>query len=658
MADSAAVKNTSFGEAYPDFWKAIKNNESGYFEDNENIFCFASIYPLDGYHAIRWILVEAVPVSDLSVFNNEANQRIITISTLLSFVFMFVSLVAAWLLMLKREASKREKLTENIFKNSKEGIVIMDAETRIIYVNPAFSKITGYSEDEALGRKPSDLKKGDKRLELLYKMIKNAVNDTGSWQGEIIEKRKDGSTYPRMMTISKVFDSRTHELVNYLEIFEDLTSTRMIEETIDKMKNYDEITGLPTQVLFEQQMKGLIRKYDHIAVMILQITNYESLFHNLGKTFGTALIKEATARIKTFLNDEDLIGKLNRDQFVIARINGSEKLKLDSFLSKLLSFLQESIDIENKKNYLNISIGMAIFPDHSADIEKLISFANIAKNYAIQTGDNTYVYYEKEIEHNYWRNLKLETELRSALKKNELSLNFQPQVETGTGEIIGTEALLRWNNGELGRVGPDQFIPLAEKMELIIPIGKWVLEEAIKQNKKWMGLTKRRLVVAVNLSPVQFKNENLHELIQQLLEKYQMPAELLEVEVTEGVLVNNLECIKNELDKIEALGVKVSIDDFGTGYSSLKYLQRLKFDKLKIDREFIKDYPETDNGNIAKMIITLANQIGLKVLAEGVETKEQFMFLKENRCDEIQGYYFYKPMTADDFEKVMADKKN
>lgn len=650
------AKNISFGEEQPDFWKSIQNNESGYFEDDKNIFCFASIYPLDGYHNIRWILVEYVPMSGLSIFNNEANQKIITISVLLTFVFLFVSLVAAWLLMQKKEASEREKLTDNIFKNSKEGMIIMDAQTRIIYVNPAFSLIIGYSEEEVLGRKPSEFKK-DKRLELLYNMIRNAVNDYGSWQGEILDQRKDGTTYPRYLTVSKVFDSKSKELINYLEVFEDLTSAKMIEATIDKIKNYDEITGLPTQMLFEQKMKDLIKQYDNITLIILQITNFDTLYDNLGKTFGAEIIKEVTNRIKAFLNEEDLIGKFHRDQFIVARVNSSEKLELEHFLDKLLCFLQESIDISGKKSYLNISIGVAMFQEHSADIEKLIGFANIAKNYAIQTGDNTYVYYEKEIKHNYLKNLKLETELRSALKKNELSLNYQPQITTGTEEIVGMEALLRWNNDELGRVGPDQFIPVAEKTELIIPIGIWVLEEAIKQNKKWSELTKRRLVVAVNLSPVQFKNDDLHEVIKQLLNKYDLPPELLEVEVTEGILVKNIDSIKSKLDKIEALGVKVSIDDFGTGYSSLKYLQRLNFDKLKIDREFIKDYPEKDNGSIAKMIIGLANQIGLKVLAEGVETREQFIFLKENRCDEIQGYYFYKPMTVSDFEKMIIDEK-
>ncbi|MBU4440031.1 MAG: GGDEF domain-containing phosphodiesterase, partial [Firmicutes bacterium] len=305
---------------------------------------------------------------------------------------------------------------------------------------------------------------------------------------------------------------------------------------------------------------------------------------------------------------------------------------------------------------LNVSMGIAVFQEDSADLDKLIEFANIAKNYAIQTGDNTYVFYEKEIKENYLNNLKLETELRGALENNELSLHYQPQIQVGTEEIIGIEALLRWYNPNLGHVSPVQFIPVAERTELIIPIGNWVLEEAIKQNKKWMELTERKIVVAVNLSPVQFRKSDLVKIIKQLLEKYQLPAELLEIEITENVLVENMLSIRSELEKIKAMGVKVAIDDFGTGYSSLKYLQNLNFDKLKIDREFIKDYPRNDNGNIAKTILNLAGQMQMKVVAEGVETLEQFLFLKENDCDEIQGYYFHKPMSANDFEQLLNKK--
>lgn len=386
----------------------------------------------------------------------------------------------------------------------------------------------------------------------------------------------------------------------------------------------------------------------------LQITNYNTLYDNLGKKYGVSVIKEVSHRIKTFLKEDDFLAKLDTDQFIIARINSNDKLEMDHFLNKLISFLNESIDIEDEKSYLNISIGLSIFQEHSSDIEKLIEFANIAKNYAIQTGDNTYVYYEKEIQTNYLNNLKLETELRSALKKDELSLYYQPQVLVGSEEIIGTEALLRWNNYELGKVNPGQFIPVAERTDLIIPIGNWVLEEAIKQNKKWVELTNKKLTVAVNLSPVQFKKSNLPVIIQDLLAKYEMPADHLEVEITEGILVDSMANIRNDLEAIKNLGVKVAIDDFGTGYSSLKYLQNLNFNKLKIDREFIKDYPENDNGNIAVTIISLARQMGLKVLAEGAETLEQYEFLKENGCDEIQGYFFYKPMTANDFEKLIT----
>lgn len=647
----------SFSKEKPDIWELIQKNNTGYFEDNGNLYYYKLIYPLENYRDTHWLLIDSASLSPLGIFANHDNKMVVMISVLLSFILAVISMILAWLLLLRKESSSREKITENIFENSKDGIIIMDSETNIIYVNRAFSQITGYSEIEAMGKKPSEFKSREK-TNSIYDEVWRSVNDSGGWQGEIIDRKKDGTLYPKNLSVTKIFDNKNHLFINYLEVFEDLTNKKIAEETLNKIKYYDESTGLPTQSLFEMKMKEHIKEFDDITLIILQITNFNALYDHLGKQLGISLIKEASNRIKTFLNEKDLLAILNKDQFVIARVKSKDKLKTEHFLNKLMTFLNESIDIGAEKIYLNLSMGIAVFPEHSADIEKLIEFANIAKDYSIQTGDNTYVYYEKEIKNSYLRNLKLETHLRSALEKNELSLNYQPQVMVDTEEIIGTEALLRWNNFELGRVRPDQFISVAEKTDLIIPIGNWVLEEAIKQNKKWMELGNQKLAVAVNLSPVQFKKSDLASIIEQLLKKYALPAELLEIEITEGVLAKNMDSIRTELDKIKKLGVKVAIDDFGTGYSSLRYLQNLKFDKLKIDREFIKDYPEKDNGNIATTIINLARQMGLKVLAEGVETCEQYVFLKENGCDEIQGFYFYKPMTANEFERIIKNQKH
>lgn len=531
----------------------------------------------------------------------------------------------------------------------------MDAEMRIVYINKAFSTITGYPEDEVMGQKPIDFKSSDKLREV-YSNIWKTVNEEGNWQGEIVDVRKDGTTYPKYITISKIFDSKSDTLSNYLEVFEDLTNTRITEEAINKIKHYDEVTGLPTQALFELKTREFIKQYDNMAIIILQVTNFNALYDNLGKKSGTILINEASRRIQTFLRDEDLLGLLHKDQFIIARINSNDKLEMGHLMNKMMTYLKEPVVIENEKVYLNVSIGIAVFQEDSADLEKLIEYGNIAKNYALQTGDNTYVFYEKEIRVNYLNNLKLETELRSALEKNELSLAYQPQVQVETRAIIASEALLRWNNENLGPVSPGQFIPVAERTDLIIPIGNWVLEEAIRQNKKWYDITNKKIVVAVNLSPIQFKRSDLPQIIKELLEKYQMPAELLEIEITEGILVENMEGTSLQLEKIKALGVKVAIDDFGTGYSSLKYLQNFNFDKLKIDREFIKDYPQHDTGSIAKTILNLAAQMDINVIAEGVETQEQFLFLKENHCQQIQGYYFHKPLSAKDFEMLLTEK--
>lgn len=645
----------AFSHENPELWQAILNNGSGYFDDGKDLYFYTPLYPLQGYRNLHWVLVGAAPLEVLGVFTNEDNRTIVLIAVLLILILGIISLVVSRLLLIKKEASSREKITDGIFKNSKEGILIMDAEMRIVYINKAFSTITGYLEDEVMGRKPIDFKSGE-QLREVYHNIWKTVNEEGNWQGEIVDARKDGTTYPKYITISKIFDSKSDTLSNYLEVFEDLTNTRITEEAINKIKHYDEVTGLPTQVLFELKTREFIKQYDNLTIIILQVTNFNALYDNLGKKSGSILIREVSERIQTFLKAEDLLGILHKDQFIIARINSNDKLEMGHLINKMMTYLKEPVEIENEKVYLNVSIGIAVFQEDSADLEKLIEYANIAKNYALQTGDNTYVFYEKEIKENYLNNLKLETELRSALEKNELSLVYQPQVQVETGAIIASEALLRWNNENLGPISPGQFIPVAERTDLIIPIGNWVLEEAIKQNKKWCDISNKKIVVAVNLSPIQFKRSDLPQIIKELLEKYQMPAELLEIEITEGILVENMQGTSSQLEKIKAQGVKVAIDDFGTGYSSLKYLQNFNFDKLKIDREFIKDYPQNDTGNIAKTILNLAAQMDINVIAEGVETQEQFLFLKENHCQEIQGYYFHKPLLVKDFEMLLMEK--
>ena len=645
----------AFSQENPEIWQAILNNGSGYFDDGKDLYFYTPLYPLQGYRNLHWVLVGAAPLEVLGVFTNEDNRTIVLIAVLLILILGIISLVVSRLLLIKKEASSREKITDGIFKNSKEGIMIMDAEMRIVYINKAFSTITGYLEDEVMGRKPIDFKSGE-QLREVYRNIWENVNEEGNWQGEIVDARKDGTTYPKYITISKIFDSKSDTLSNYLEVFEDLTNIRITEEAINKIKHYDEVTGLPTQVLFELKTREFIKQYDNLTIIILQVTNFNALYDYLGKKSGNILIREVSERIQTFLKAEDLLGILHKDQFIIARIKSSDKLEMGHLINKMMTYLKEPVEIENEKVYLNVSIGIAVFQEDSADLEKLIEYANIAKNYALQTGDNTYVFYEKEIKENYLNNLKLETELRSALEKNELSLVYQPQVQVETGAIIASEALLRWNNENLGPISPGQFIPVAERTDLIIPIGNWVLEEAIKQNKKWCDISNKKIVVAVNLSPIQFKRSDLPQIIKELLEKYQMPAELLEIEITEGILVENMQGTSSQLEKIKAQGVKVAIDDFGTGYSSLKYLQNFNFDKLKIDREFIKDYPQNDTGNIAKTILNLAAQMDINVIAEGVETQEQFLFLKENHCQEIQGYYFHKPLLVKDFEMLLMEK--
>ncbi|PKM48592.1 MAG: hypothetical protein CVV01_02730, partial [Firmicutes bacterium HGW-Firmicutes-6] len=267
----------SFSQENPEIWQAILNNGSGYFDDGKDLYFYTPIYPLEGYRNLHWVLVGAAPLDVLGVFSNEDNRTIVLIAALLILILGIISLVVSWLLLIKKEASSREKITDGIFKNSKEGIMIMDAEMRIVYINKAFSTVTGYTEDEVMGRKPIDFKSGGKLREI-YSNIWKTVNEEGNWQGEIVDERKDGTTYPKYITISKIFDSKSDTLSNYLEVFEDLTNTRITEEAINKIKHYDEVTGLPTQALFELKTREFIKQYDNMAIIVLQVTNLNALY--------------------------------------------------------------------------------------------------------------------------------------------------------------------------------------------------------------------------------------------------------------------------------------------------------------------------------------------------------------------------------------------
>ncbi|MFA6939929.1 MAG: EAL domain-containing protein [Clostridiaceae bacterium] len=652
----------SFKNEKEKIWDIISGEHSSFAEDS-NMYYFTSITLLPdndsdfvniiGYNNLYLLI--SCPLDDLGFFANIKNSGLLDIGIISAILIMMISLFAASILNNRKEAKDKMEMASTIMENAKEAILLTDSETRVIYVNKSFLNITGYTMKEVLGKKTSYFKSGKHSSEF-YKTMWESISKHGRWQGEIWDKRKDGRLYPKNISIIKI--SRENDQVEYLGIFEDLTYIKEQEEKIKNLLDYDEFTMLPTLHLIKQLISNRINSInkakEKISVISLDINNYDELKDSLGYKKMDSLILETVAVIKENCNENIVLSRTGKNEFLIFMVS-SENKDAAEFIDNIIRELQKPININEDFIYLYLSIGVSIYPDDAENIEELIKNADLAKHYLYTGHSVRYHFFDKNLIDKYLYNNKIESKLRGAIERNEIYLNYQPQIDLEKQTIIGAESLIRWYNKELGNVPPDKFIPIAEKTGLILNIGEWVLDESLKQCSNWKE-SNMDLTVAVNFSPVQFKKMSVSQLIEKKLNKYSLDGSFLEIEITEGLLMDDNQEVREELEKIEALGVKIAIDDFGTGYSSLSYLRKFKFDKIKIDREFVKDFPEKEDGTLAQIIINLSHSLKMKVIAEGVETKAQFEFMKDNNCDEIQGYYYSPPVSAEELEELVKIK--
>lgn len=444
------------------------------------------------------------------------------------------------------------------------------------------------------------------------------------------------------------------EVTSLLGITRDITDKKETQNRIEIMANYDALTSLPNRLKLEEQLAyvlSLAKRHNwKFALLFLDIDHFKDINDTLGHGVGDELLIKFAHRIKESLREEDILARFGGDEFVIL-LPDTNEIDAQQVAQKILSVINAPFPFINNELTVSASIGIAMYPEDGSDRETLYKHADTAMNRAKREGRNNYSCFTKEMQLSAKRNLKLSNALYHALKKNELHLVYQPQISAKTGELIGAEALLRWEHPLYGTVSPAEFIPIAENNGLILPIGEWVLRTAIKQLKKWMKEGMSPIIVAVNLSAVQFRNVNLPFLIQDILTSTGLAPEYLELELTEGVTMNNPQNAIEIMNKLHDLGIKMSLDDFGTGYSSLSYLKKFKVYKLKIDRSFVSDISENpEDKAIVTTIINMAHSLGLATIAEGVETLEQLQYLREEGCDEIQGYYYSKPLKAEVFQ--------
>ena len=544
------------------------------------------------------------------------------------------------------------KLAAKVFEQSAEGIIITDASNAILMVNRAFSGITGYSADEVLGENPGMMSSG-RHDPAFYKDMWESIHSVGYWHGEIWNRRKDGDIFPELASISRVVDA-DNRVSHYVGIFSDISERKANEAHIHRLAHFDALTGLPNRSLLAdrvgQALNRMERSNEPLALVFLDLDRFKNVNDSLGHRIGDELLIQVAERLKALLRDEDTVSRLGGDEFILV-LPGASADGAAHVAEKVLAALSTPYRIEQHELTITPSLGIAMYPLDGTSYEALSMCADAAMYRAKQGGRHTYRFFTREMQERSERTLQLENALRRVLENNQLQLHFQPQMSLETNQIIGAEALLRWHHPEFGMVSPGDFIPIAEDSGLILPIGEWVLRTAVRQMKEWMTSGLAPIVVAVNLSAIQFRRADLPHLVSSVLDEFGLPPEYLELELTEGVAMENPLAAIEMMNILHARGIRMSIDDFGTGYSSLSYLKRFKVYKLKIDQSFVRDIScDPEDEAIVDAIIGMSRSLGLQTIAEGVETAEQLAFLRSKGCNEVQGYFFGKPMPATEFE--------
>lgn len=551
-------------------------------------------------------------------------------------------------------------LYQTVFDHASEGMFATDGDNRIIAVNPAFTAITGYGAAEAIGQSPSLLKSGLQDA-AFYAEMWAALNATGAWQEEVVDRRKNGGLFRIWLSISTQCDA-AGRAVHRIAVFRDVTEARDTAERLWRRDNFDPLTELPNRNLFlDRLLQALVtagRDGSRVALLFIGLDGFKNINDSLGHWIGDKVLQEAARRFQGSLRQGDTPARFGGDEFTVVLGGIRAMEEVEAVLRAMLEALQEPFVIEQHQVLISCSIGICLWPGDGEDVETLMRNATAALYQAKQAGRNTFRFFTPAMDARAQARSRLADELAGALAQGEFQLVFQPLVGVASGEVIAAEALLRWHNRYLGVVSPEQFIPLAEELGLIRPIGEWLLGAACREALSWRNQGLGDINIAVNISPRQFQQGDFLGIVERALSESGLSPRMLTVEITEGLLLANSEEVLAKLDHIRAMGVTLSVDDFGTGYASLSYLKTLPVDVLKIDRSFIADMLDNpDDATLVEAIIALGHSMRLEVVAEGVETAEQMAFLAERGCDTVQGYHFSPPLSPARFCDFVATRR-
>ncbi|WP_235953496.1 putative bifunctional diguanylate cyclase/phosphodiesterase [Noviherbaspirillum galbum] len=548
----------------------------------------------------------------------------------------------------------QSRLANRVFDSTSEGIVITDAECRIEAVNPAFTRITGYGAEEAVGKLSRMMTGQGAQAKINRDMLAHLASDD-HWQGEMRDRRKNGEWYPAWLSISTVRDA-DRNITNYVGVFTDNTRRKQAESRLQFLASHDSLTGMINRsglmAKFSEEIHRAALDNRQLALLFIDLDRFKTVNDTLGHLAGDQLLVAAAERMRQQLKGSDVAARLGGDEFTVLLNDPQSSGAAAKLAERLIAAMGQPFMIGGQEMFVTASIGVACYPADGTDAPTLLKNADVAMYRAKQRGRNTFQFFTSDMNTLAFEQLLLENSLRRAIERSEFELHYQPQLSTATGQLAGIEALIRWRHPELGLVLPGTFITMAEQNGLIVPIGAWVLQEACRQGKAWHDAGWEFGHIAVNLSARQFASDDLLDTIRAALDKSGLPPSMLELEITESTIMQSPQEAISLLGKLRDMGVALSIDDFGTGYSSLASLKQYPLDSLKIDRSFVKGTPDdADDVAITEAIIAIARKMGLKVVAEGVETTEQAEFLRAAGCDLAQGFLFGRPASASDLER-------
>lgn len=554
----------------------------------------------------------------------------------------------------KNDDSCGPDLLQTMFEQTRDGVIVTDAHGKIVLANQAAARITGYSREELVGRE-SPLFKSDRHDESFYQTMWESVRTTGAWNGHMWSRRKDGQSYLQWLSIS-VLREPNGDIGNYVATFSRITDQTGAPGRLQRLRQYDALTDLPNRFLFQDRLEhalaGARRNDQCVVVMFMDVDDFKLINESMGHGVGDDVLKETAGRLMRNIRKNETLARLGGDEFavILAEIPDSGRAIQSATIAaqRILQALGEPLNAGGTQLFLSASVGITVFPFDGRDGADLIKNAEAAMYHAKERGKGLYEFYTAQMNAKARERITLVNKLHTSLGQGEFALHFQPQIGLHRGEVTGLEALLRWNSPDLGMVPPNRFIPLLEESRLILPVGRWVLTESLRQLREWQQAGIAPHHVSVNLSARQFEEPNLARLVDDAISAAEIDPRGLELEITEGTIMVQSDRTIRTLNELKEIGVAISVDDFGTGYSSIGYLKRFPLDRLKIDRTFVKDIPgDTDDVAITTAVIALAHSLKLGVVAEGVETDEQISFLRTQSCEEVQGFFYSKPLPPD-----------